>query len=163
MVEELWRVDPSTLREVVIDRPAMLARVVEAPPTEQVWMLTVLGQLDEASRAGETILREAQNRYRPLLLLAYVRIHQFDWTGAAALHEEALQLARTPIREAGVRDQIGRRLFEQALYRDAANEFQWAADLRGVYGGSEAAVSRSLLARDRARALSVRGWGSEPG
>ncbi|MBT2566246.1 hypothetical protein J7I84_06990 [Arthrobacter sp. ISL-85] len=41
--------------------------------------------------------------------------------------------AKTGInREANVRYQIGRRLFDEARYRDAAAEFQWAADLYRV-------------------------------
>ncbi|WP_051442106.1 hypothetical protein [Arthrobacter sp. H14] len=96
MVEEIWRTDPLTLREEVLDRDAMVAGLAEAAPMERVWMLATLGRVAEASDEGDAILREADNRFGPLLLLGYVRLRQFYWAGAASLQEEALQLARTP-------------------------------------------------------------------
>ena len=43
----------------------------------------------------------------------------------AGLQEQALRLVST---------RLGRRLFDEARYRDAAAEFQWAADLYRVSG-----------------------------
>lgn len=48
--------------------------------------------------------------------------------------EEALRLAHTPPREALVRHQIGRRLFDEARYRESAAEFEWASDLYRASG-----------------------------
>lgn len=158
MSEDIWCIDASTLREVVLDRNAMLLRLEEAPPLERVWMLAMLGRLEEASREGEDILEHAKNKYRPLLLLAYVRMRQFDWAHAACLQEGALQRTRGPVREAEVRHQIGRRLFEEGRLQDAAKEFQWAYDLLRVNGRPKDVVDMSRLAMERSYTLSRRNW-----
>lgn len=74
----------------------------------------------------------------------------YRWHDAAQLQEQALRLAHTAIMEAQVRHQIGRCLSDEGLYRDAAAEFDWAADLFQSAGRARAARS-SRNARDRAR------------
>ena len=49
--------------------------------------------------------------------------------------EEALQLGITRVEVANVRHHTGRRFFDEARYRDAAEEFQWASDLQRVSAG----------------------------
>lgn len=65
---------------------------------------------------------------------------EYPWRDAARLQEEALRLARTRAREATVRHQIEHRLFDEARYRDAAAEFEWARDLFRSSGRSEAQI-----------------------
>lgn len=146
----IWRTDPATLRNVLLDPGAVEDRLQECPPLERVWILTLLGRDEEALAAGRRLLAESPDRFRPLLVLAQAHQRQYQWHEAAHLHEEALRLARTRAREALVRHQIGRRLFDEARYRDAAAEFQWAADLYRTSGRDRLAeVSRAAMKRAR--------------
>jgi len=145
---EIWRTDPNTLRDVLLDRAAVEDRLQECPALERVWILSLLGRDQEAVADGRRLLSESSDRFRPLLVLAQAYLRQYQWHQAAILQEEALRLAHTRAREALVRHQIGRRLFEEARYRDAAAEFQWAADLYKTSGrGRLANVSREAMKR----------------
>ena len=110
---EIWRLDPLTLQEVVLDPRALQDRLEGCPAPERIWILQVLGRLEEAACEGEALLTAAANRFHPLLALARVYQRQYRWHEAARLHEEALRLARTRAREATVRHEIGRRLFDE--------------------------------------------------
>lgn len=148
--EEIWRTDPVTLREVVLDRLAVEDRLRDCPPLERVWILSLLGRDQEALDAGLKLVAASQDRLQPLLVLAQVYLRQYRWHEAARHQEEALRLAATRTREAMVRHQIGRRLFDEARYRDAAAEFEWASDLYRVAGREDlAAVSRKAMRRAR--------------
>lgn len=85
-----------------------------------------------------------------MLLLAQAYQRQYQWHEAARLQEDALRLARSAALEALVRHQIGRRLFDEARYRDAATEFEWAHDLYRT-AGRDRLAGVSGPARDRAR------------
>ena len=61
----------------------------------------------------------------------------------AGLQEQALRLVST---------RLGRRLFDEARYRDAAAEFQWAADLYRVSGQHQLA-EQSKRAMQRSRQI----------
>ncbi|MDD1478599.1 MULTISPECIES: hypothetical protein [unclassified Arthrobacter] len=143
---DIWVTDPATLRDVVLDRGAVHALLGDCTPLEQVWILSLLGRDEEAVAAGLALLAASPDRLRPLLVLAKTYQRQYRWHDAARLQEEALRLTRTPAAEALVRHHIGRRLFDEARYRDAAAEFEWAQDLYRAAG-------RERLARDSARAM----------
>lgn len=149
---EAWRLDPATLREVVMDRAVIEGRLEDCPALERVWILSVLGRDQEAVAEGRLLLAHSRDRFRPLLVLAHAYQRQYRWHKAAKLHEEALRMAGTAPREALVRHQIGRRLFEEARYRDAAAEFEWAHDLYRTAGRTRLAEA-SLQAMLRARQL----------
>jgi tetratricopeptide (TPR) repeat protein len=149
---EIWRTDPATLRDVVLDPGPMEDRLGGCPPLERVWLLSLLGRNQEALDEGRTLLAEWRDRFKPLLVLAQVYQRQYQWHEAARLQEEALRLAATRTREAMARHQIGRRLFHEARYRDAAAEFEWACDLYRVSGRHHMAEV-SWQAMQRAREL----------
>ena len=89
-------------------------------------------------------------RFRPLLVLAHAYQRRYRWHEDARLQEDALRLARSPAREALVRYEIGSRLFEEALYRDAAAELEWAHDLYCTAGRERLArVCHQALQRAR--------------
>jgi tetratricopeptide (TPR) repeat protein len=114
-----------------------------------------LGRSDEAAENGQVLLARAVNKFHPLLVLAGVYQGQYRWQEAARLQEEALRLAGTPEREAYARHQIGRRLFEEARYRDAAAEFEWARDLFRSSGSGRNLIEASEQAMLRARELAL--------
>lgn len=126
---DIWQTDPVTLRETVLDRDAMEARLDQCPALERVWILSLLDRTREAINEGRGLLEASKDRFRPLLTLAHAYQRQYSWYEAARLQEEALCLAGTRSREALVRRQIGLRLFDEARYREAAEEFEWARDL----------------------------------
>lgn len=126
---DIWGIDPVGLREVVLDREQMAARLAQCPPLERVWVLCVLDRAGEAVAEGLELLAGAGDRLRPLLVLAQAYQRQDSWLEAARLQEEALRLARTRPREAMVRRQIGLRLLGEGRYGEAAAELEWARDL----------------------------------
>lgn len=151
-----WQTDPATLRDVVLDRDAMEARLEDCPPLERVWILSLLDRTREAILEGQQLLDASTDPLRPLLVLAHAYQRQYSWHEAARLQEEALCQARTRAREALVRHQIGRRLFDEARYRDAAAEFEWARDLYRTTGSPGQLVQACQQGLDRARELSRR-------
>lgn len=94
--------------------------------------MALLGRDAEALDEGFKLLPESPDRRELLLVLAQINQRQYRWHDAAVLHEKALRTVRSPEEEAYVRHHIGRRLFDEARFRAAADEFQWAADLYRV-------------------------------
>jgi hypothetical protein len=80
--EEIWRTDPNTLQDVILDRPAVEARLGECPPLERVWILSLLGRHDEAVKEGHQLLARSQDRFKPLLVLAHAYQRQYRWAEA---------------------------------------------------------------------------------
>lgn len=147
---DVWTTDPVTLRDVVLDEEAMQARLGDCPALERVWILSLLGRTREAIAEGRVLLAQSTERFRPLLVLAQAYQRQYQWHEAARLQEEALCLARSLTREALVRYQIGRRLFDEARYKDAAAEFEWVHDLYRTAGRKRlAGVAGQALNRAR--------------
>lgn len=129
----LWRTDPTTFRDVVINRRAVEAALAgDCPPVERVRYLALLGRDAEAMDEGMKLMPGTPDRRELLLILAQINQRQYRWHDAAVLHEKALRTVRSPEEEAYVRHHIGRRLFDEARFRAAADEFQWAADLYRV-------------------------------
>ncbi len=159
---EIWRVDPVTMRDVVVDRNALEDKLNDCPPLERVWILALLDRVDEALAEGRMLLAESEDRFKPLLTVAQVYQRIYRWHEAATLHEEALRLARTQTREALARHHIGRRLFDEARYRDAAAEFEWASDLYREAGQDQlSGLSRQAMEHARqVHAARPAGWDS---
>ncbi len=149
----LWRTDPATFRDVVINRQALEdALAGDCPPVERVRYLALLGRDAEALDEGFKLLPDSPDRRELLLVLAQINQRQYRWHDAAVLHEKALRTVRSPEEEAYVRHHIGRRLFDEARFRAAADEFQWAADLYRVADQPELAEENRQAMR---RALQV--------
>ncbi|WP_247048852.1 hypothetical protein [Arthrobacter rhizosphaerae] len=148
---EFWRTDPATLRDVVLDRKALESALANGcTPLERIRFLALLNREPEALQVGFRVLAESRHRREPLLIIAQIYQRQYRWHEAARLQEEALQLAATRAEEAEVRHHIGRRLFDEARYRDAANEFQWASDLYRISGQHQLAEqSKHSMRRSR--------------
>ena len=147
---DIWRTDPATLRDVIVDRDAVEARLGDCPMLERVWILSLLDRHEEALEEGHQLLESSEDCFKPLLVLAHAHQRRYRWGDAARLQEEALRLAATGTREALVRHHIGRRLFDEARYGDAAAEFEWASDLYRAAGRVRLAeVSRQAALRSR--------------
>ncbi|PTT60162.1 hypothetical protein DBR22_20920 [Arthrobacter sp. HMWF013] len=152
-----------TLRDVALDPKALEnALASELALLDRVRYLALLNRESEALREGLQALEGSPDRGELLLVLAQVFLRQYRWHEAAALQEEALQLVSTRAEEAHVRHHIGRRLFDEALYGDAAAEFEWAADLYRVSGRHQLA-ERSKQAMERCRQLRNQTRANHPG
>lgn len=152
-ISEAWHTDPVTLRHVALDPGALESALgKDVALLDRVRYLALLNRDSEALREGLRLLEDSPDRAELLLILAQVFHRQYRWHEAAVMQEEALQLATTRVEEANVRHHIGRRLFDEARYRDAAAEFQWASDLYRVSGRQELA-ERSQQAMERSRQL----------
>lgn len=150
---QYWRTDLDTLRDVVVDRNELeKALSNDCPPLERVRCLALLDRETEGLQEGFRLLAGSPNKIEPLLVVAQVFQRQYRWYEAAQLQEEALQLALTRVDEAHVRHHIGRRLFDEARYHDAAAEFQWACDLYRVSGQHQLA-EQSKRAMERSRQI----------
>ncbi|WP_275775139.1 hypothetical protein [Paenarthrobacter sp. Y-19] len=147
--KNMWCTDAATMLDVVLDRAAMEARLADCTAVERVWVLTLLGHSDEAITEGHALVESSEDPFKALLVLAHAYQRTYRWSEAARLQEEALCLARTRTREALVRHQIGRRLFDEGLYAAAAAEFEWAQDLYRHAGRARQAET-SGQAKDRA-------------
>lgn len=154
--DEIWIMDPATLRDVVLDRDAMEARLGDCTALERVWILSLLGREEESLTEGLALLAASRDRLRPLLVLAQTYQRRYQWHQPARLHEEALRVARTPATEALLRHQIGRRLFDEARYRGAAAEFEWACDLYRT-AGRDRLARLSHRCMNRARQVQAQG------
>ncbi|MDI2035740.1 hypothetical protein [Paenarthrobacter nitroguajacolicus] len=138
---------------MVIDRAALEAALAgDCPPVERIRYLALLRRDSQALDEGFKLLPDSPDRRELLLILAQVYQRQYRWHDAAVLHEKALRTVRTPEEEAYVRHHIGRRLFDEARFRAAADEFQWAADLYRVADQPEPAEENRQAMR---RALHV--------
>ena len=119
---------------------------------ERIRYLALLRRDSQALDEGFKLLPDSPDRRELLLILAQVYQRQYRWHDAAVLHEKALRTVRSPEEEAYVRHHIGRRLFDEARFRAAADEFQWAADLYRVADQAEPAEENRQAMR---RALQV--------
>jgi tetratricopeptide (TPR) repeat protein len=153
--DRIWRIDPTSLREVLLDPEAALAQVHQGSPMERIWALRLLEHLEQAADEAEDLLQRADDPFGPLLLLAHIYQYQYRWADTTALQNEALRLSRTPAREATVHQHTGRRLLEEGRYQEAAGEFDWAVDLYRTTGSSAVETQLSLHALNLTRRLAV--------
>ena len=92
-VESIWRTDPATLLDVVLDRAARKARLADCTAMERVWVLSLLGRGDGAVTAGHGLLETSEDLFQALLVLAHAFQRTYRWREAGRLHEKALRLA----------------------------------------------------------------------
>jgi len=138
---QLWRTDPATLRDYIVDAAAAQARIAVCPVPEKPRLMSLLGRAEQALEEGLALVEDSADPLELLLVLAGILQRQYRLREAARLQEQALRLAGSPDSEAKVRHHIGLRLFDEALYRDATAEFQWASDLYRVSGNPDDATT----------------------
>ncbi len=143
---------------MVTDRALIEGQLRTATSADRVWLLRLLGHLEQSASEGEALLAASaavprHERIRPLLLVAHTRSWQRAWGRAAELHAEALTLAVDTSREAVVRQHWGKCLFEQERYAEAAEQFRTALRLRQAAGEAADLVESSAIALRRTREL----------
>lgn len=152
-----WHIDPTTLREVVDDREALLAELESAGPVDRGWLLRVLGRGAEAAEEGERLLGAAapdDGVWRVLLLVAHAHHWQGDHDRAAKLQDAAATLADSPGRRATTAQHVGTRLLDHGRVHEALAAFEEAVRLREALGDA-ATLRSSRLAATRAREVSA--------
>lgn len=63
--EAVWRIDPDTLREVVLKPQVLLAWLDAAAAVERIWILQALGRLEQAAEEGHALVGTASDPLRP--------------------------------------------------------------------------------------------------
>lgn len=140
----VFHIDDETLRDVVDDRAAAKRRLAElsdrldsAALGERVVLLRLLGQLDQAEELGwialETTHGDARKRVTATIRLAHVLQWQQRFDEADAMFQQALDLAdvlRDDILRAFAHQHLGKSLYDQARYVEAAHRFRTALRLR---------------------------------
>lgn len=91
--------DPATLRDVVVDRNALEARLADSTDLERVWVLSLLGRGEEAVSEAQAVLPASKDPFRALLVLGYAYQRLYRWQDAARAQEQALRASRTRLRE----------------------------------------------------------------
>jgi molybdopterin-guanine dinucleotide biosynthesis protein A len=151
-----WAIDPETLREVVTDPAAIQAQLACAEPVERLFLLRLLGEVDQGLVESATLATDpviAEDPWRTLLLTA--DLHR--WRGDFAAAERAQSLAWKHTR--GSRDRqgttlqhIGKRQFDQGQLDAAAASFELALTLRRGFA-AEHLIASSESALNRTRVL----------
>jgi hypothetical protein len=160
-----WRADALTLRDVVVDRGAVKARLEEYPSLERVWALSVLANDRPGVADGRALLAGSGVPFRSLLVLTHDRRRSHRRHEAVSLQEEALPWAGSPAQESVGRYVGGVRFFDAALYRDAAAELAWAAGRERVTRLCRLGLGRArdaLVASEAADEGPIRGGLSGP-
>lgn len=103
--ERIWFVDPATLRDMVVDKDAMEARLEDCTDLERVWVLSLLGRGEEAVNEAQQLLATSTDPFRALLVLAYAYQRLYRWralprcrNGPSALHARNSGKPRSAIR-----------------------------------------------------------------
>ncbi|MDR6508388.1 hypothetical protein [Arthrobacter oryzae] len=136
---------------MVLDRNAVERAVSNGcPPLDHARFLALLNRETDALQEDFRLLADTPDRMEPLLVLAQVFQRSTAGMKLHSFRRRTFSWPQTRTEEANVRHHIGRRLFDEARYRGAAAEFQWASDLYRV-SGQDQLEERSREARQRAR------------
>ncbi|GAA1078659.1 hypothetical protein GCM10023346_49440 [Arthrobacter gyeryongensis] len=124
---DVWRTDPATLRDVVLDRAARSYLSHSAPIWNGYGFCACWTRTREAIDEGQELLTRSKDCFRPLLVLAQAHQREYNWNEAAPSRKKhSVFPERAPVRHSC--RQIGHRPFDEARYREAAAEFEWARD-----------------------------------
>jgi molybdopterin-guanine dinucleotide biosynthesis protein A len=151
-----WAIDPSSLREVLVDRRRVEQSLPGAEPLQRLFLLGLLGQAEQGLAEGRRLLDEpavSADPWRVLLRLADLHCLLSDFAAAERYHQQAWRHALGRERQAGTLHSIGVRQFEQGDRDGAAASFQLALTLLSLFGDTPArARTAAALALVRAGA-----------
>ena len=148
-----WQIDPTTLRDVIIDRDGYRAAFEAASDDDLIWLLRLDNRLEEAESFGRDVLAQSGPRFRTLLLLAHVLQWRGEFAEAASLQERALLQARTPESRATALQHIGKRQFDEGDVDGALVSFEEALDLRQSADLDASLIASTTIAIDRCHQL----------
>lgn len=150
-----WIIDPDTLNPTLTDRAVVAATLSQASPADRLFLLALLGDLDQAIDESNVLLDDPEVRqdpWRVLLLTADLYRRRDDFEAAERLQTGAWKHARSRSRQATTLQHVGKRHFQRDAYDRAAACFQLALTMRRGFGDAELVVS-SQWALDRVRQL----------
>ncbi len=150
-----WIIDPDTLDPTLTDRRVVQATLTHASPTDRLFLLALLGDLDRAVAESDVLLADPdvrQDPWRVLLLTADLYRRRGDLEAAVRLHTGAWKYARSRSRQATTLQHIGKRYFRHGDDDRAASCFQLALTMRRGFGDADlVAGSQRALERVRQR------------
>lgn len=151
-----WAIDPSSLREVLVDRRRVEQSLPRAEPVQRLFLLGLLGQAEQGLAEGRRLLEEpavSADPWQLLLRLADLHCLLSDFAAAEQCHQQVWRHALGRERQAGTLHSIGVRQFEQGDRDAAAASFQLALTLLSLFGDTPArARAAAALALVRAGA-----------
>jgi molybdenum cofactor guanylyltransferase len=148
-----WIIDPDTLNPTLTDRGVVEATLSRASPADRLFLLALLGDLDQAITESAVLLDDPEVRqdpWRVLLLTADLYRRREDFEAAVRLQAGAWKYARSRSRQATTLQHIGKRYFQCGEDDRAAGCFQLALTMRRGFGDAEL-VTTSQRALDRVR------------
>ncbi|MDQ2836560.1 MAG: NTP transferase domain-containing protein [Actinomycetota bacterium] len=148
-----WTIDPSTLTPVLTDRRLIEAALSQAGPVERLFLLPLLGQLDQAIAESRPLLDDPSVRQDPwqvLLSTAGLYLWRHELDAVDRLHTMAWKHARSRSRQASTLQQVGRRWFQYGDHDQAGSCFELALTMRRGFGVPEL-VAESELSVNRIR------------
>jgi molybdopterin-guanine dinucleotide biosynthesis protein A len=149
-----WITDPESLRETVTDRAAVEAELRTANKTDRLFLLRLLGHLDEALTEAAALLTEPDVQLDPwqvLVLTADVHLWRNDFDAAEALYSQAWRKARSRSRQAITMQHIARHRYESGDLDGAAGCVELALTMRRGFD-DETLLSEAEQALSRMRA-----------
>jgi len=141
------------LRPVLTDRQIVEATLAEANPADRLFLLPLLGRVDEAMDEAQKLLASEQVRRDPLrVLLLTAELHRWrhELDQAEQLQIAAWQCARSRTRQATTIHHVGKRWFQYGDDDQAASCFELALTMRRGFANPRA-IQSSELALDRVR------------
>lgn len=148
-----WIIDPSTLTPVVTERQRVESSLAAAGPVDRLFLLPLLGQLDQAIAESRLLIEDAgvrQDPWQVLLSTAGLYLWRHELDAVDRLHIMAWKHARSRSRQASTLQQVGRRWFQYGDHDQAAACFELALTMRRGFGEPEL-VAESELAVNRVR------------
>lgn len=148
-----WVTDLKTLEPVLTDRRMVEHTLANATPVDRLFLLPLLGQVDQAIAESEHLLQDPEVRADPwlvLLLTADLQRMRADFTGMRRLQLATWKAARSRSRQATTLQHFGRHWFANGEHDAAASCFELALTMRRGFGDAEqVASSESALSRVR--------------
>ena len=148
-----WQMDPIMLRPVLTDRRIVEATLAEANPADRLFLLPLLGRVDEAmDEARELLATEPvrEDPWRVLLLTAELHRWRHELDQAEQLQTAAWKCARSRTRQATTIHHVGKRWFQYGDDDQAAACFELALTMRRGFANPRA-IQSSELALGRVR------------
>ncbi len=150
--DPVWQLDPEQLRPVLTDRPRVEAALLAAGPLDRLFLLPLLGRLDQALTEAEELLPVQTDPWQLLLLTADLHRWRQELDRAEEVLATAWWHARSRDRQASTLHRAGLRHHQTGELDAAAACFELALTMRRGFAEAEAVTeSEHALALVRRR------------